>query len=64
MSFVDTIPTTDDMRLALQLPDRPVFVGETVPVHLVWLFKTQPEDQTFSVPLLAQDDFVTSVPPD
>ena len=30
---VGTVPLTDDMKLALELPSRPVFVGETVPVE-------------------------------
>ncbi len=60
---VDTIPTTDDMRLALELPQRAVFVGETIPVTLTWLFRQQPEDQTFTVPLMSLDTFTVSVPP-
>lgn len=60
---VDTIPSTADMKLALELPDRAVFVGETVPVKLVWLFRAQPEDQNFVVPLLASPAFSVSAPP-
>src|SRR6185503_12418857 len=39
---------------------RPVFIGETVPVKLSWLFRAQPEDQTFSVPLASLDTFTVS----
>ncbi len=60
---VDTIPTTEDMKLQLVLPDRPVFVGETVPVELVWLFRQQPEDQAFAVPLMTLDDLTVSTAP-
>ncbi|MBX3161046.1 MAG: BatD family protein [Deltaproteobacteria bacterium] len=60
---VDSVPTTDDMKLALEVPDRPVFVGETVPIKVRWLFRSDPEDQTFSVPLLGLDTFAISTPP-
>ncbi|MCX5742912.1 MAG: hypothetical protein NT062_10495, partial [Proteobacteria bacterium] len=60
---VGTIPTTDDMKLALVLPDRPVFVGETVQAELVWLFRAQPEEQNFIVPLMASDVFTVTTPP-
>ena len=59
---VDTIPITDDMKVVLELPERPVFVGETVPVTLTWLFRRQPQDQTFSVPLMSMDAFTVSGP--
>jgi hypothetical protein len=60
---VDTIPTTDAMKLSLALPDRPIFVGETVPVTLTWLFRSQPSDMNWSIPLLAMDAFTVSAPP-
>lgn len=60
---VETVPTTDAMKISLDLPNRAVFVGETVPVTLVWLFQGQPQDQSFSVPLLSSDAFTVSAPP-
>jgi len=60
---VDSVPETDDMKLELGLPDRPVFVGETVPIKLVWLFRAQPEDQSFAVPMMSLDTFAVSGPP-
>ena len=60
---VDTVPTTEDMKLELQLPGRPVFVGETVPVKLVWMFRAQPQEQTFSIPMLSSEAFTASGPP-
>jgi hypothetical protein len=59
---VEAVPTSDDMKLTLDLPSRPVFVGETVPVTMTWLFRRQPQDQTFSVPLLGMDAFTVSGP--
>ena len=60
---VEPVPVTDTMKISLDLPDRPVFVGETVPVTLTWLFQSQPQDQTFTVPLLSSDAFTVSAPP-
>jgi hypothetical protein len=60
---VDTIATTDTMKLSLGLPERPIFVGETVPVTLTWLFRSQPGDIKWSIPLLAMDAFTVSAPP-
>ncbi len=60
---VETVPTTDTMKITLDLPNRAVFVGETVPVTLIWLFQNQPQDQTFAVPLLSSDAFTVSAPP-
>ena len=60
---VEEVPTTDDMKLELALPTRPVFVGETIEVKLSWFFRRQPEDQTFAVPMMSMDEFTTSAPP-
>jgi cytochrome c-type biogenesis protein CcmH/NrfG len=60
---LDEVPTTDDMKLSLELPDRAVFVGETVDAKLTWTFRRQPEDQSFSVPLMTLPDFTISAPP-
>ncbi len=57
------VPTTNDMKIALDLPDRPVFVGETIEAKLTWHFRRQPEEQTFAVPLMSMDEFVISAPP-
>jgi hypothetical protein len=60
---VESVPTTDEMKLRLVLPDRPVFIGETVPVKLEWLFRPEPESQSFSVPLASLDAFTIGAPP-
>jgi len=61
---VDTVQTSDAMKLALGMPDRPIFVGETVPVTLTWLFRTQPQDDPrWSIPLMTSDAFTVSGPP-
>ncbi|MDB4958437.1 MAG: Tetratricopeptide 2 repeat protein [Myxococcales bacterium] len=60
---LDSVPTTDAMRIQLALPDRPVFVGETIEASLVWLFRQQPEDQSFSVPLMSMPEVSVAAPP-
>jgi hypothetical protein len=62
---VNVIPEAPDMKLELQLPDRPVFVGETVPVKLVWLFQRKPQSKAeFSTPFTSLDTFtITTTPP-
>ncbi|HEX3474500.1 MAG TPA: BatD family protein, partial [Kofleriaceae bacterium] len=61
---VETIPTSDAIKLSLALPDRPIFVGETVPVTLTWLFRGQPADRPrWAIPLMTMDAFTVSGPP-
>ncbi|HEX4423301.1 MAG TPA: BatD family protein [Kofleriaceae bacterium] len=61
---VDTIPTSDSMKLQLALPDRAIFVGETVPVVLTWMFRGEPaSDPKWSIPLMTMDAFTVSGPP-
>ncbi|MBA3465334.1 MAG: BatD family protein, partial [Deltaproteobacteria bacterium] len=60
---VQPVPVTDSMKISLELPNRPVFVGETVPVTLTFLFQSRPQQQTFTVPLLSSDAFTVSAPP-
>ena len=58
----EAVPVTNDMKIALALPDRPVFVGETIEGTLTWHFRVQPEDQTFAVPLMSMNEVVISAP--
>ncbi|NVB78017.1 MAG: hypothetical protein HOV81_06435 [Kofleriaceae bacterium] len=61
---VASIPSTDEMKISLTLPDRPIFVGENVEATLTWLFRRKPQqDPQFSVPLMTRDDFLVSAPP-
>ena len=61
---VDVIPTADDMKLELELPDRPVFVGEIVPVKIVWMFQRGPQgDPEFTIPFTSLDTFTITTPP-
>jgi hypothetical protein len=60
---VDAVPTTDAMKLDLQLPNRTVFVGETLDTKLVWLFRAKPQGQDFTLPLAGLDAFTVTQPP-
>jgi len=60
---VETIPVTDAMKLSLALPERPIFVGETVPVTLTLLYRTEPQDLKLSLPVATTDGFTISAPP-
>ena len=60
---LDAVPTTDAMKVQLALPDRTVFVGETIEASVVWLFRRQPEDQSFSIPLMSMPEVTVTAPP-
>ncbi|HEY4239366.1 MAG TPA: BatD family protein [Kofleriaceae bacterium] len=61
---VEGVATSDDMKLQLAMPDRAVFVGETVPVTIEWLFKREPQGTPqFSIPIMESDAFTVSGPP-
>lgn len=61
---VADVPATDDMAIELKLPQRPVYVGETVPVDIEWYLRKDPRNPTVSVPLLGlADSFAITVPP-
>lgn len=61
---VAELQTTRDMAIEVALPGRPVYVGETVPAEIHWFLRTNPQEPTLSVPLLAMEDALTvAVPP-
>lgn len=60
---VDALPKTDQMSLRLEVPNRPVWLGETVPARLVWDVPTSHGEPEFQLPFLAMDDLTVSAPP-
>ncbi|HUQ05160.1 MAG TPA: SH3 domain-containing protein [Kofleriaceae bacterium] len=61
---VNDLPSSDDMAIEVLLPQRPVYVGETIPVDIAWILRKDPRDQSLSVPLLGlADSFTITVPP-
>jgi hypothetical protein len=57
------IEVTADMRIELQLPERPVWVGETFEVTLDWLLRRDAQDQSFVVPLFDEESIDVEAPP-
>jgi hypothetical protein len=53
---VGQIPTTTDMRVVLELPQRKVWVGETFAAHLDWYLRKEPRDRQLVVPLFDMED--------
>ena len=49
------VPGTDDMSVRMQLPERPLWVGETFDVSVEWLLGRDVKDYQFSVPLFNLD---------
>ena len=49
------VPATDDMSVRMQLPERPLWVGETFDVSVEWLLGRDVKDYQFSVPLFNLD---------
>ena len=48
---VAELPATSDMIVRMLLPDRPLWVGETIDVAVEWLLNREVESHEFSVPL-------------
>jgi hypothetical protein len=46
------VPSSDDMRIQLVLPQRPLWVGETFDLHIDWMLRRDPGEPSFSIPLL------------
>ena len=49
------LPSTKDMAITVELPTRPVYIGETFTAEVHWLLRKNPQGQQFGVPLLAMD---------
>lgn len=52
------IGTTADMRVSLELPDRPLIVGESFEVAVNWYLRKEVNDADFVVPLFNATDWV------
>jgi hypothetical protein len=60
---VKALPTSPDMAVRLVMPERPVWVGEPIEVHLDWILRRNPDDPAFSVPLLTMPDDIAFTAP-
>ncbi|MCZ6691067.1 MAG: BatD family protein [Planctomycetota bacterium] len=57
------VAETDEMKLILTLPDRPVWVGETFPLTIDWFIRRDVREQAFAIPLFEMEDLVDVSPP-
>lgn len=56
--LVKDVADSRDMQLRLVLPDRPLWVGETVDGFLDWYLRRDVGNRSFSVPLFDQDEWL------
>jgi hypothetical protein len=52
------VPSSADMRIQLELPQRALWVGETFDLHIDWLLRRDPGEPSFSIPLLDDPSWV------
>ncbi len=58
------VATSRDMQFRVELPDRPIWIGEVFDVAIDWYLTRDPSDQTFLIPLFDHEDWVqVSAPP-
>lgn len=55
---VRAVDDSKDMQLRLSLPERPLWVGETIEASLDWYLRREIGNRTFAVPLFDQDDWL------
>ncbi|MCS6913695.1 MAG: BatD family protein [Myxococcales bacterium] len=60
--LVREMETTRDMQIRLTLPERPVWVGETIEAQLDWYLRRDVSNHTFVVPLFDLEDRVEVEP--
>lgn len=51
-----TVQTTPDMKIVLDLPDRKLWVGETFEARISWYLRKDVSTQSFSLPILQMPD--------
>jgi len=51
------VANSKDMRIRLDVPDRPVWIGESFEVGVSWFLRKNPRDQTFVIPLFDHPAF-------
>ncbi len=53
-----TVQTTPDMKIVLDLPDRKLWVGETFEARISWYLRKDVSTQSFSLPILQMPDIL------
>lgn len=52
-----TVQTTPDMKIVLEIPDRKIWVGETFEARVGWYLRKDVSSQVFSLPLLQMPEY-------
>lgn len=55
---VRAVDDTREMQLRLTLPERPLWVGETVEGSIDWYLRPSPGNRSFAVPLFDQEEWI------
>ncbi len=56
------VANSRDMRIELDVPERPVWIGESFEVGVSWYLRKNPRDQTFVIPLFDHPAFEVEEP--
>ncbi len=56
------VANSRDMRIELDVPDRPVWIGESFEIGISWYLRKNPRDQTFVIPLFDHPAFEIEAP--
>lgn len=56
------VANSRDMRIELDVPDRPVWIGESFDIGVSWYLRKNPRDQTFVIPLFEHPAFEIEAP--
>lgn len=59
-----SVQTTNDMRIAMQLPERKLWVGETFDAHIAWYLRKDVSSQVFDLPILRMPETFDVEEPD
>ena len=56
------VSDSQDMRILMKVPERPVWIGESFEVGIEWFLRRNPRDQTFVIPLFDHPAFDIQAP--
>lgn len=56
------VANSRDMRIELDVPNRPVWIGESFEIGVSWYLRKNPRDQTFVIPLFEHPAFEIEAP--
>ncbi len=56
------VANSQDMRIELDVPDRPVWIGESFEIGISWYLRKDPREQVFVIPLFDHPAFEVEAP--